>query len=69
LASERAWTVNPDLNPTPQTLKQVKRGPDWKWSSQDGGEGSVGVVVSGTDKNSDGWVRVRWPNGETNGYR
>lgn len=52
-----------------RTGVKVKRGPDWKWSDQDGGEGSTGVVVSGSDRNADGWVRVQWSNGETNGYR
>ena len=51
------------------TGTRVKRGPDWKWHSQDGGPGNQGVVVSGTDKNSDGWVRVHWDKGGVNGYR
>ena len=51
------------------TGTRVKRGPDWKWHSQDGGPDNQGLVVSGTDKNSDGWVRVQWDKGGVNGYR
>ena len=65
-SSGRAGTALPrDL----ATGTRVKRGPDWKWHSQDGGAGHEGVVVSGTDKNSDGWVRVQWDKGGVNGYR
>ncbi|XP_061168833.1 uncharacterized protein LOC133178087 [Saccostrea echinata] len=33
----------------------VRRGPDWKWGDQDGGEGNVGSV--------------KWPNGNRSNYR
>eukprot|EP00928_Gymnodinium_smaydae_P055491 TRINITY_DN39012_c0_g1_i1.p1 TRINITY_DN39012_c0_g1~~TRINITY_DN39012_c0_g1_i1.p1 ORF type:complete len:419 (+),score=20.76 TRINITY_DN39012_c0_g1_i1:151-1407(+) len=44
----------------------VQRGPDWRWADQDGGLGSVGVVI-GPERQ--GWVTVRWPSGVENGYR
>jgi hypothetical protein len=61
--------VNSAITQDLTTGTRVKRGPDWKWHSQDGGPGHQGVVVSGTDKNSDGWVRVQWDKGGVNGYR
>lgn len=45
---------------------RVERGPDWKWDNQDGGVGSVGVIVGEARA---GWVSVRWPSGTVNGYR
>lgn len=51
---------------TPQAGLRVQRGPDWRWGDQDGGEGSVGIVV---DAGHDGWCSVRWPTGHVNGYR
>ena len=42
----------------------VRRGPDWKWGDQDSsGEGSV---TEGVVDRTDGWVQVRWKNGQTN---
>jgi hypothetical protein len=52
-----------------KTGTRVKRGPDWKWHMQDGGPGKEGVVVCGNERNSDGWVRVKWDAGNINGYR
>ena len=43
---------------------RVKRGPDWRWGSQDGGD-SHGTVT-GSD---DGWCAVAWDNGNSNVYR
>ena len=45
---------------------RVVRGHDWKWDNQDGGEGSVGVIQG---EILDGWVHVKWDNGESNRYR
>eukprot|EP00930_Biecheleria_cincta_P082254 TRINITY_DN72016_c0_g1_i1.p1 TRINITY_DN72016_c0_g1~~TRINITY_DN72016_c0_g1_i1.p1 ORF type:complete len:429 (+),score=34.31 TRINITY_DN72016_c0_g1_i1:90-1376(+) len=44
----------------------VHRGPDWRWGNQDGGTGSIGVVVSPA---REGWCNVRWPSSHENGYR
>lgn len=46
---------------------RVRRGPDWKWGDQDGGEGKVGTVVAAPDAVT--WARVRWDSGVTNTYR
>ena len=47
--------------------RRVKRGLDWKWDSQDGGEGCLGTI---TGLNSSGWVTVKWDKGgSTNSYR
>ena len=43
---------------------RVKRGPDWRWGSQDGGDGH-GTVQS---KNDAGWCKVKWDNGGSNSY-
>ncbi|ELP92466.1 hypothetical protein EIN_523640 [Entamoeba invadens IP1] len=53
---EASWTVG----------KVVKRGRDWKWENQDGGEGNTGIVIDVAD---DGWVEVKWKNGEIAQYR
>jgi len=45
---------------------RVERGPDWRWGNQDGGLGSVGVIIGGERS---GWVSVQWPSGTSNGYR
>ena len=52
----------------------VKRGPDWTWGDQDGGDGSFGTVLR--DGGSDrvrarpwSWVRIRWISGEEHDYR
>lgn len=53
---------------------RVVRGPDWKWEDQDGGEGSVGTIVS-LDRHSDGsklpakTALVCWDSGFVNNYR
>ena len=51
---------------------RVVRGPDWKWGSQDGGEGFVGTVVeigrSGASS-PDETVIVRWDSGTKTNYR
>ncbi|XP_052696521.1 uncharacterized protein LOC128175139 isoform X1 [Crassostrea angulata] len=44
----------------------VKRGPDWKWFDQDGGEGNIGSVYR---VKKDKTVHVRWPNGKKSNYR
>lgn len=47
-------------------IKQV-RGPDWKWSQQDDGEGHVGTVVElgkpGSNTSPDKTVVVQWDSG------
>ena len=45
---------------------RVVRGPDWKWSKQDGGDGHVGTVRS---FESEGEVLVLWDNGTAANYR
>ena len=54
------------------TRAKVKRGPDWQWGDQDGGDGGFGTVLR------DGapvrarpwtWARVKWDSGEENDYR
>lgn len=45
---------------------RVRRGQDWQWGFQDGGPGNFGSVY-GKDQN--GWVKVKWSNGNKNGYR
>ncbi|KAK6176679.1 hypothetical protein SNE40_014932 [Patella caerulea] len=51
----------------------VKRGNDWKWGNQDGGDGSTGDVTatehdtsSSSTRNT---VRVKWSSGNSNVYR
>jgi hypothetical protein len=44
---------------------KVLPGPDWRWGTQ--GRGTVGVIQEVPD--SDGWVPVKWANGEKNNYR
>lgn len=68
-AAARSLTASPVCGKELVSGTRVKRGPSWKWSSQDGGPGNEGEVVSGTEKNSDGWVRVKWDRGGVNGYR
>ncbi|KAH9495558.1 E3 ubiquitin-protein ligase mib2 [Bulinus truncatus] len=52
---------------------RVVRGPDWKWGSQDGGEGFVGTVTAiggpEPDKPPEKCVSVVWDNGSKNTYR
>ncbi|KAK6175251.1 hypothetical protein SNE40_013754 [Patella caerulea] len=51
----------------------VKRGRDWKWKDQDGGDGKTGKVIS--IENSETWnsirnsIRVKWSSGSVNVYR
>ncbi|XP_052696634.1 uncharacterized protein LOC128175218 isoform X1 [Crassostrea angulata] len=44
----------------------VRRGPDWKWGDQDGGEGNIGAVYRLKTPTE---VYVRWPNGKKSNYR
>merc|ERR1711974_152212 len=46
---------------------RVVRGPDWKWTDQDGPPPSEGKVIG--ELGEDGWIRVQWDNGSTNSYR
>mmetsp|Transcript_63756 Transcript_63756/g.132755 ORF Transcript_63756/g.132755 Transcript_63756/m.132755 type:complete len:2318 (-) Transcript_63756:166-7119(-) len=68
-AAGRSLTASPVCGRDLVSGTRVKRGPNWKWNSQDGGVGNEGVVVSGTEKNTDGWVRVKWDKGGVNAYR
>ncbi|XP_061168832.1 uncharacterized protein LOC133178086 [Saccostrea echinata] len=43
----------------------VKRGPDWKWENDDGGEGSLGTVYRVKEDE----IYVRWSNGNKNKCR
>ena len=45
---------------------KVVRGPGWKYSNEDGGEGTIGEVVKIL---KDSKVNVTWPNGNTLDYR
>ena len=45
---------------------KVVRGPDWFYSNEDGGEGTVGEVVKILSNSK---VNVTWPNGKTLDYR
>ncbi|XP_062617094.1 uncharacterized protein LOC134278812 isoform X2 [Saccostrea cucullata] len=45
---------------------RARRGKDWEWGSQDGGEGSSGVIFKVEDS---GIVHVRWDNGKRGNYR
>ncbi|XP_048737058.1 uncharacterized protein LOC130046250 isoform X1 [Ostrea edulis] len=44
----------------------VKRGPDWMWGDQDGGEGTLGSVYR---VKRNGTAYIRWLNGQTSHYR
>ncbi|KAK2175091.1 hypothetical protein NP493_753g01042 [Ridgeia piscesae] len=52
---------------------RVVRGPDWKWSNQDGGEGHTGTVVeigkSGNNNTPSKTVVVQWDSGFRTNYR
>lgn len=59
--------MNPELG------QRVVRGPDWKWGTQDGGEGHTGTVAevgnglsSTTPENT---VVVQWDGGSRTNYR
>jgi hypothetical protein len=56
---------HPD-SPFPVGTK-VKRGPTWMWGDQD--KSGVGTVLLREDIYDEFTVRVRWPDGTTNGYR
>lgn len=45
---------------------RVVRGPDWKWSKQDGGDGHMGTVRSFESEEE---VLVLWDNGTAANYR
>ncbi|XP_061172146.1 uncharacterized protein LOC133181616 [Saccostrea echinata] len=44
----------------------VKRGPDWNWEDQDGGEAAIGTCYRVMDNAT---VYVRWPSGKMGNYR
>ena len=46
---------------------RVRRGPDWKWDDQDGGEGEQGTITRAPDENT--WAQVEWDSGHSNSYR
>ena len=48
---------------------RVRRGRDWKWEDQDGGdtEDSIGTVSG--EAEAEGWCRVTWDKGGSNSYR
>ncbi|XP_014209695.1 E3 ubiquitin-protein ligase MIB2 [Copidosoma floridanum] len=50
---------------------KVKRGPDWEWGNQDGGQGKTGRVIDirGWDNESRSVATVTWSSGNTNVYR
>ncbi|CAL1548126.1 unnamed protein product, partial [Lymnaea stagnalis] len=52
---------------------RVVRGPDWKWGSQDGGEGHVGTIVDIWSRDGSGVPEncavVLWDSGKTRTYR
>ena len=50
---------------------KVRRGPDWKWNEQDGGDGQIGKVeeLNSSPFGDPGWCAVRWQNGKRYGYR
>ncbi|KAF6028008.1 MIB2 [Bugula neritina] len=52
---------------------RVVRGPDWKWSTQDDGEGHVGTVIEigrpGSKTSPDKTVVVQWDSGNKTNYR
>ncbi|CAG2105488.1 unnamed protein product, partial [Medioppia subpectinata] len=52
---------------------RVVRGPDWKWSNQDDGEGHCGTVVEvgrpGSTTTPDKTVVVQWDSGSRTNYR
>ncbi|ELP88270.1 hypothetical protein EIN_226430 [Entamoeba invadens IP1] len=46
--------------------RRIKRGRDWKWSDQDGGNGKLGYAIASA---GNGWICVRWDTGNVNQYR
>jgi len=55
------------LPPIPPIGTRVRRGTDWVWGAQDGGNGSLGTIVEGPV--AAGTVPVRWDAGGLNQYR
>ena len=52
-----------------QVALRVVRGPDWRWTDQDGGEGHVGTVVEVKEGESGGKVAVvQWDCGNRGQY-
>ncbi|XP_041480155.1 E3 ubiquitin-protein ligase MIB2-like [Lytechinus variegatus] len=54
--------------------QRVVRSPTWTWRDQDGGNGHLGTVVKLKDQDPldpipNGWVKVRWDNGNRNNYQ
>ena len=65
-AAEGAPSAGTPVTDTNKALGlRVKRGPEWKWQSQDGG--GMGTIV---ELDSPGWVKIKWDaNGKSNSYR
>ena len=49
----------------PKKGTRVRRGKDWRWGDQDGGDGKEGTVVR--ERDSDGWIGVKWDDGQALG--
>lgn len=48
---------------------KIVRGPDWIWGNQDGGPGTIGIVVKlDATMQEETWYIVEWPSGNKNGY-
>uniref|UniRef100_A0A8C5J7J9 E3 ubiquitin-protein ligase MIB2 n=1 Tax=Junco hyemalis TaxID=40217 RepID=A0A8C5J7J9_JUNHY len=65
--------MEPDPHASMQVGMRVVRGVDWKWGSQDSGEGNVGTVVeigrTGSPTTPDKTVVVQWDQGNRTNYR
>ncbi|XP_057243852.1 E3 ubiquitin-protein ligase MIB2 [Malurus melanocephalus] len=65
--------MEPDPQASMQVGMRVVRGVDWKWGSQDSGEGNVGTVVeigrTGSPTTPDKTVVVQWDQGNRTNYR
>lgn len=59
--------MNTGRPPVQMIGETVVPGPNWKWGNQ-GGRRPVGIVLE-LDAETEGWLRVRWRNGEDNFYR
>ena len=46
----------------------MRRGKDWKWGNQDGGQGKLGTIFE-TNNDNKHWWRVRWDHGGCEFYR
>ena len=64
-AAER-WVSGPSAGDL-RVGDRVRRGADWKWEEQDGGDGRLGTVVRAPT--ATGWARVDWDAGGGNDYR